>query len=248
MPIQISTWVIPFLLSLAVFFLFIFRTRGTFLFLLISILALVFFLASQSRWHRERTQALAPIALEMGFAFEPRGRTATDYGLPHVFLFQQERGRLWSLQNVIRGSFNGVEVMVFDYPYSLGRRNPIYRQTIAAFHFTNQHPLPLFLLRPRQLVKLEPWRWRSGYSEVSFEDHPEFSQNYQLMAQDKEAIRILFTTDCLTAFSRNPGWFVEGGRNWLMVYRINELTKPSTIRDFLEATVRVHGLFLKQQA
>jgi hypothetical protein len=186
---------------------------------------------------KQRTAALADVALRMGFNFEgkvPNDRLTT-LGAFHLF----KRGHRQRARNLMRGKSGDGEVAVLDYQYTTGggKSSHTHNQTVAVFPGAAAAVLPEFTLAP------EHWWDRIGqifgYQDIGFEASPEFSNHYLLRGQDETAIRAAFGANILGFFGQNLGWSVESAGGALAVYRGDKRCKPEQMQPFIAEAAAV---------
>jgi hypothetical protein len=192
---------------------------------------------------KRRRDAMRQLAGELGLGFEekPVGLPGFNLDLLHLFNI----GHTHRVRNVLSGQYCGVDLTIFDYQYVTGhgKHRHTYRQTVAAFHLPESH-LPLFALRPESVFhKIGA---ALGYQDIDFDRFPNFSSSYLLRGADEPAVRTLFNDGALMFFENHPGLCVEGGGDWLVVYRARRRVSPQQASAFLEETLEVRGVFARR--
>ncbi len=182
---------------------------------------------------RRRREALRQAARELGFAFKAECEILSQERMEEIELLQSDRNGERS--NLIRGTA-GNEVLIFDYRYvtGSGRSRATHEQTVAAFHLPGGS-LPAFQLRPENMLHRIGSAF--GYQDIDFDSHPDFSQRFLVRGADENAVRSLFSPWVLAFFEglEKKQWcWVEGGGEWLIVYRHEELVEPSELRALLD--------------
>jgi len=84
------------------------------------------------------------------------------------------------------------------------------------------------------------------HSALSFDRFPSFSSSYLLRGEDEPAVRELFSDNRVVFFENRRGLCVEGGDDWLIVYRSRRRVRPQQVSAFLDETFEVHGVFAKR--
>ncbi len=135
-------------------------------------------------------------------------------------------------------SRTSIEVMLFDYRYITGthRHHHVNQATVAAFHAVGE-TLPEFSLQPENL--LHKIGGLLGYQDIDFEENPGFSGRYLLRGPQEDAIRRLFTSEVLDFFDQRPGWCVEAGGDWIVVFRRGRRVGPQDLGEFLKQAFEV---------
>lgn len=193
---------------------------------------------------RKRTEALAQMALEIGFNFE-----GTDWNdkqrAPNVGAALFNKGRDREFRNIMTGSSVGLWTSIFDCSFTVGhgRNSRTIRQTVAAF-FADRILLPEFEMQPEGVLQ------KIGdvfvHKDIDFVSHPEFSSRYQLRGPEEERIRQLFSPGLLSflaGLDQKQKWRVEGAARTLIVYRLGKRVKPEALRGFLEETSSIASTF-----
>lgn len=134
----------------------------------------------------------------------------------HVVLGSQH------LALIKREQFQDVDVAVFDYQYSFGKK---FRACLSQTVVWLQRPgsvLPQFAIHPEgRGLNADLIAMAFGPTDINFESHPDFSNNCLLRGPDESAIRRLFNTDVLNFFEEHPGLSVEAVGDKLIYYRSN---------------------------
>jgi len=113
--------------------------------------------------------------------------------------------------------------------------DPRDEQTVVAFDLGATVLPHRFAISPERLLER-----LLGEDDLDFADHPVFSRRYRLRGVDEPGIRRLFGEQALSFFEREPpGWHVEGGGRWLLVYRKGETVEAQKLDAFLDDATRV---------
>ena len=214
------------------------------LFVLVLILAgaavMVIVIAFAYLSERRRTEALAEIAGGLGFTFSPKDNEAFLRKFLSFHLFS--RGRSKKITNLMRGTFSGVEVAIFDYRYVTrsGKSSHTWHQSVICFE-VQACMFPTFSLCPENVW--HKFESALGEQDIDFGDYPAFSSRYLLRGNDEGAIRALFTPRLLEFYGTVKGAFAEGSGHLLMFYRRSHRVKPELIRAFLEEGAGLLSLF-----
>ncbi len=201
------------------------------------------------RRERARTHAVAGAAAQMGFSFEARARLPAE--LRSFSTFHRPR----TITNVIKGRRGGAEVLCFDYARHAvpsggeghsNARAAALSHTVAAF-CTPGKAWPAFTLQPGgRLNRLPVWA-ASAFRVVQLDAGTDFSRRYLLRSAERDptGVRGLFTTSVQNLFAASDAaceWSVEGGDEWLIVYRNGQLTEPAGYDAFVGQAVQVVGI------
>lgn len=192
------------------------------------------------RSQRKRAEAMARIAGDLKLAFTSEGdeTVMSEHAALHLFM----QGRSRKVRNLIRGTVRDRHVSIFDYRYTVGggKHQHTYSQTVVSLQPQGRN-LPTFTMRPENV--LHKLGSMMGYQDIDFEISPGFSKKYLLRGPDDAAIRGVFTSRVLTFFESEPGLCVEADGRKLIVYRHSVRVKPELLRESVEKSVRIAGLF-----
>jgi hypothetical protein len=180
------------------------------------------------RADREKREALRRIAATHGLRFDGR-KNLSDRAFFQLPLFRKDSSL--STTDVLHGSIDGNEVLLFTYEYQGGIGEYTQwpqRQTVAAIGVAGRR-LPRFTLHPR-VYSLLPGRRPNG---LDFDTHERFSSLYALVGDDEAALRAIFDERLLDYFSDKPGWYVESGDDWLVIYRESQRVEHWRIPEHL---------------
>jgi len=209
-----------------------------------------YFLVQFARIQQKRTEAIRQASFRLGMTF-----LADDEGLVESFaafpLFQEE-GSSKTVQNVLRGSSGDREVVIFDYTSvrnaGSSRSMRFICRTVAAFSLSAD--VPEVSMYPKNM--LDRIGERFGWQYIDFETYQEFSRRYRLLGQKEAAIRELFRPLVLKFFTRETGWYLEGGLGWLLIYRASGKddlrVAPQDLSAFLRKTTRIAHIFREEPA
>ena len=194
---------------------------------------------------RQTRKLLSNFATEMGFSFSPKDKRLMSADFFRFPLFC--RGRARGVRNVIRGHFEGVEFMLFDYWYKNSDMSHNYLVTV----FPMTDTIPDFQLSTESVARESAEE--VGYKDIKFQVDPEFSRSFLLWGTDEAAVRKLFHEGCRRSFNsidRNEIGGVEGGGHWLVFYQrnTNYMSRKSEqylldIRRSLDNAFKVYTVF-----
>ncbi len=201
---------------------------------------------------KRRDASLALVGEQMGLTYERDGRALAGELFTRFSLFQEGRRRRF--KNHLRGQVGGasqtldredetgegsavrtpeIEVILFDYRHVTGshRHHRSHEATIAVFHAVGEN-LPELSLQPENL--LHKIGGMLGYQDIDFDENPGFSGRYLLRGPREDEIRKLFTAEVLEFFDQHPGWCVEAGGDWIVVFRRGIRVQADDLKDFLK--------------
>jgi len=202
------------------------------------VLLLVASVRRHRRKERARADGLKRVASRLRFDFAEDENEDLRTRLKHFRLFSQGGGR--KVGNVIRARISDLDVVLFDYRYTInaGQSSQTFRQTVALFEAPTT-TFPAFALRPEHLFHKLGQVF--GYRDIDFDAHPEFSKRYLLRGTDENRIRRLFSSDVLRHLERLQGISVEAAGEQLIYYRSGKRVPPDDIPAFLEEAAGVYG-------
>lgn len=155
-----------------------------------------------------------------------------EWGMMHLLesfhLFKH--GRRKRIHNVLFASdqWEETKIHIFDYHYKASK-NKRKRQTVL-FVKSKDLALPEFFMRPESVF--HKIKGLLGFEDIDFEEHPKFSNQYQLTGDDEEWIRDTFNENIIRFFTVERNWSLEGVGYYLILYRKNKLLSPKSIQDF----------------
>ncbi len=175
----------------------------------------------------KRRAALAEQARRLGMQFQP---AATGQVLEGFELYRQGVRR-----NVLFGERGDTDVEVFGYacPSGSGERGGAAEQTVLLLRRPDLD-LPAFRLRARAFLD-------GVFSDggISFADTPEFTSEYHLGGQDECRVGRLFDRSLRSWLAGNPGLWIEGRGNQVLVCRLGRRVAPADLRAFIDEGMRV---------
>lgn len=192
-------------------------------------------------FERKRSEAMELVANELSLTFYPKGDPALQASLGDMHLFKQ--GHSKKFMNMMTGTANGVEVVIFMYRYKTGggKHQHTHNQTVISFQSSNL-ALPQFEVRPERMFHKIGKAF--GYQDIDFESHPGFSKQYLLRGPNEGAIRDAFDMDRLDLIEQLPkGVCIEAHQNRLIFYRAGKRLKAEQIRDFMAEGFSVFSAF-----
>lgn len=171
----------------------------------------------------------------LGMSFAPADENLSK----RAFYALLQRGAYRSGRDILQGEIARSEVILFADHYLIDGEY-WHAQTVAAFRL-HERRLPLFSMRQKSSV---PWVGEfSEMHDITLGSHPEFSGRYFLRGKDEQAVRSLFSLGVLAFFSQEEGWSVEGGGQWLVIYRDGVQIAGEDLPQFLNDTARIADIF-----
>ncbi len=185
---------------------------------------------------RKRRDALADVAGSIGLDFDAAGDVVSLDSLAGLHLFSLGHDR--RVGNVLHGRRGRVDVLIFDYRYTIGtgKNRSVYQQSVAAF--PADESVPQFAVRPENIFHKIGAAF--GYQDIDFPAHPEFSRRFVVRGPNGGAIRWYFTEPRIQAMMSAPMSCFEAANGWFVVYQSRRRCKPEELADFIDAAVAVY--------
>ncbi|MBZ5567321.1 MAG: hypothetical protein LAN64_05655 [Acidobacteriia bacterium] len=200
-------------------------------------------LCVKAREVRKRREELEQFGMERGLLFSEKPDDALAEKLALIRMARMESRPRY--RNILQGSAGGGEAIVADRTVGSGKSQST--STVVAFQLAT--PFPSFMLCPENaLLRLAD---KVGYSDIDFEDAPDFSRRFFLHGQDPAAVRALFKPEVRQAFEQldpKGNLYVSGSGPWLVVYRSGRLIPAQELRDFLQQAESVANAFRRTQS
>jgi len=159
-------------------------------------------------------------SVALGLSYLERAADTIDKPFIRFELFR----RGWSryAQNLMHGTIGGREVAVFDYRDAtpVGRTSLDDLRTVAAIHLPGANLAGFQITRESLSDKTASL---FGYQDIDFKAYPKFSMRILLRGRDEASVRRLFNEKVIAWFEAHPEVFAEGGGEWLVVYRADEV-------------------------
>lgn len=109
----------------------------------------------------------------------------------------------------------------------------------------SQLDLPQFAVWPKKNAFLSFAQGLIGRQSIQFLDSPKFAESYFVHGWNEQAVRLLFTHELRNCFLQRPGWSARGVRNWLVVYRENEVCDATQLDQCVADALRLVENFQK---
>jgi len=130
---------------------------------------------------RKRREAMRAVAAKLGLRFQPR----KNRGLArqYRFLDKLRRGSNRYAFNILSGSYQGHDMMLFDYHYQTGSGKDTHHHYFSFFILHSSASFPeLVIGREGFFSKVAQ---ALGYDDIDFESH-EFSRKFCVRSKDKK--------------------------------------------------------------
>ncbi len=181
-------------------------------------------------WRNNRRTRMQQLAQQLQLAYEPTGGAAVEEKLDRFWM--ADRFFAAQSKNVLRGQFEGVDMILCDFPIRFGGVENSGSPTVALFESDRFGELPAFAIFtkfPLQIVNdmLAP-------DSYAFADLPELAESRTVHGEDRAAIRPILTPPLIDFLIERPHLHIEGSGNRLLVYRLGNQLAPTKIVPFLE--------------
>ena len=204
-----------------------------------AVLAPIAVLVLAARRHeRRRREAFTRMAGELGLTHSPKFEDLLEQPIARFYLFQHGHARSRQGASLLRGRIEDIDVLLFDYRYTTGggQHAATLRHAVAALGIAGRR-LPSFELRPENVFHRIGSAF--GYQDIDLAAFPWFSHRYLLRGEDEAAVRRLFEAAMAKWLEPRDKLCIEGGGEWLIVYRENTRLRPERLPQLLEEAFEV---------
>lgn len=209
----------------------------------IAVLVLVF--AAIAALERRRLRRLRETADRLGLSFEEKADVVLTLPFASFPLFTVGHDR--RATGLLSGLMSRTDrqMHIFDYRYTTGsgKNRSTHRQTVAAMRL-GRNDLPQFAMRPEHFFDRIAATF--GYEDIDIDLAPEFSRRWHLKGADPTAIRRCFDTRLVNALEHEAPICIEGGGEWLIVYRARQRVAPEALAEFIEKARELAMLFARR--
>lgn len=205
---------------------------------IIALIALItaYFIYSDKKEEKKRTEKLKEIALRSGFSFGE----AVDTDFSDLLSFSSYESKAW---NMLKIEKQDIVWRIFDYRYGSGKS--ISLQTVFLAETSRSFP-KFSLTRETLMLKMLKIIDLVGLKDIDFHSHPEFSKQYHLSGSDEPSIRSLFNENVIRHFET---YKLEGSivanMNKIAFYQLTKRLKPEEMPSRLEEVSKILSLFLR---
>lgn len=214
-----------------------------FIALALGVFALIAGLAAYSA-HR-RTKALQQLAESLGFQFSDTVGLELIRNFPRFQLLMA--GRSQRIANLLSGSTESTQVMMFDWKYvtGSGKNSHTHHTTVIAIQSAELDLSP-FLCRPETVFD---WLGLTfDGRDIDFEDRPLFSKKYHLHGNHESRVRKLFDVEVSEFFEKHEGAYAEGHGEWLIYYQADRAVSPVKLPDRFKEAFQLYVLLKGRSA
>ncbi|MEA3226017.1 MAG: hypothetical protein U9Q07_08705, partial [Planctomycetota bacterium] len=185
---------------------------------------------------RKRREAMASLAARLGLRFEP----AKNRSLPrqYRFLDKLRRGSNRYAYNILSGSYQGHEIMVFDYHYKTGSGKNTHHYYFSFFILHLTAAFPELVIGPEGIFS--KIAQAVGYDDIDFESH-EFSSKFCVRSANKKFAYDVCNARMIEYLLSNRDFGIEIEGNVLAI-SFNRKLAPEAIEPNLNRLVTVRSL------
>jgi hypothetical protein len=203
-----------------------------FIFIPIFIAVLVFGIISA----RKRREAMSALAAKLGLRFDP----AKDRSLArrYKFLDKLRRGSNRYAYNILSGTYQGNEIMVFDYHYQTGSGKDTHHHHFSFFMLYLAAAFPELVIGPEGVFS--KIAQAVGYDDIDFESH-EFSRRFCVRSADKKFAYDVCNARMIEYLLSNRDLSIEIESNILAI-SFNRKRSPDLIEPNLNRLITVRSL------
>ncbi len=215
------------------------RQFGPFGFMALFLLLLFGMLLIAALFARQRTKAMQELAEALGFEFLPLAGLEILKQLPRFQLLTA--GRNQQVTNLLSGSTESTQVMIFDWRYMTGggKHSASHLTTVVAIQSVDLDLAP-FYCRPETVLD---WLGLTfDGKDIDFEDRPVFSKKFHLHGSNETQVRQLFDVEVCEFFELHPEAYAEGRRDWLIYYQNDKGISPDKLQDHFKDAFALYVL------
>ncbi len=184
----------------------------------------------------KRREAMAAMAARLGLHFSP-GKDR-DMARRYRFLDKLRRGSQRYAFNVLSGSYQGHEVLLFDYHYKTGSGKNTHHYYISFFILRLPVLFPELIIAPEGIFS--KIAQAVGYDDIDFESH-EFSRKFCVRSKDKKFAYDVCNARMIEFLLSNTDLGIEI-ENRVMAISFTSRLAPEQIEPNLNRLITVRSL------
>ncbi len=200
-------------------------------FALVIVVAIFGYLSAQ-----KRREAMLALANKLGLRFEPRKNRHMARELR--FLNKLRHGSNRYAFNILSGSYQGHNVMVFDYHYQTGSGKDTHHHYFSFFILRLPGSFPELTIAPEGVFS--KIAQAVGYDDIDFESH-EFSRKFCVRSRDKKFAYDVCNAQMIEYLLANADLTLEIELDSLAI-SFNRRLKPEQIEPNLQRLIHVQSL------
>ncbi|MHC4325617.1 MAG: hypothetical protein ACYSUX_15225 [Planctomycetota bacterium] len=184
----------------------------------------------------KRREAMAAVAAKLGMQFMPH----KDRYMPkrYRFLNKLRQGSGRYAFNILSGSYQGHEVILFDYHYKTGSGKNTHHHYLSFFILHLQIPFPELIIAPEGIFS--KIAQAVGYDDIDFESH-EFSRKFCVRSPNKKFAYDVCNARMIEYLLSNTDLSIEIENN-AMAISFNSRLAPERIEPNLNRLITVRSL------
>jgi len=184
----------------------------------------------------KRREAMAAVAVKLGLQFMPNKDRymARRYN----FLDKLRRGSDRYAYNVLSGTYQGHEVLIFDYHYRTGSGKDTHHYYFSFFILQLPASFPELVIGPEGIFS--KIAQAIGYDDIDFESH-EFSRKFCVRSKDKKFAYDVCNSRMIEYLLSNTDLSIEVEERSLAV-SFNSCLAPDKIEPNLNRLITIRSL------
>jgi hypothetical protein len=184
----------------------------------------------------KRRGAMAAIAVKLGLQFMPH--KDRYMARRYRFLDKLRRGSDRYAYNVLSGSYQGHEVLIFDYHYKTGSGKNTHHYYFSFFILQLPASFPELVIGPEGIFS--KIAQAVGYDDIDFESH-EFSRKFCVRSRDKKFAYDVCNTRLIEYLLSNTDLSIEI-EDMVLAISFNSRLAPEQIEPNLNRLITVRSL------
>ena len=184
----------------------------------------------------KRREAMAAVAAKLGFRFAP-GKDR-DMARRYRFLDKLRRGSQRYAFNVLSGSYQGYEILLFDYHYRTGSGKNTHHHYLSFFILRLPVSFPELIICPEGIFS--KIAQAVGYDDIDFESH-EFSRKFCVRSKNKKFAYDVCNARMIEYLLSNTDLSIEIEERALAI-SFNSRLAPDQIEPNLNRLITVRSL------
>jgi hypothetical protein len=205
-----------------------------FIFVIIPVIAIIAILSHMA--NVKRREAMLALAHQLGLHFDQQKNR--ELARRYQFLDKLRAGRDRYAFNILSGSYQGHEVLIFDYHYKTGSGKDTHHHYLSFFILTLTAAFPELIIGPEGFFS--KIAQAVGYDDIDFESH-EFSRKFCVRSKDKKFAYDVCNAKMIEYLLANTDLTMELELNVLAISFRRRL-KPEQIEPNLQRLITVRSL------
>ncbi len=200
-------------------------------FAVVIVVAIVGYISAQ-----KRREAMAALASRLGLRFSPhRNRRLAEQ---YEFLDKLRAGRDRYAYNILSGTYQGHEVLVFDYHYKTGSGKNTHHHHFSFFVLHVPAAFPELIIAPEGFFS--KIAQAVGYDDIDFESH-EFSRKFCVRSRNKKFAYDVCNAQMIEYLLANDDLTIEM-EGYALAISFNSRLAPEYIEPNLNRLVALRSL------